>query len=233
MTERDAGFIKICGITCEDDALLAVAMGADAVGFIFAPSTSQITPSRAREIARRLPPHILTVGVFRNEAPERVIDIISTAGLGAAQLHGQESSHESMAIARSVPAVVKAFGAGDPDIDRAAAFGAAAVLVDNVTPGSGEVFDWRLLDSGSARTKMILAGGLGPENVADAIAQVHPWGVDSKSGVEASPGRKDPMKVRQFVLNARTAFSAMDAEDVARSPQSPSVDGAIYDWLDE
>ncbi len=233
LTDLEPGFIKICGITSEDDALLAVAMGADAVGFILAPSTSQITPSRAREIARRLPPHILTVGVFRNEAPERVIDVISAAGLGAAQLHGHESSDESMLVARSVPAVIKAFGAGDPDIDRAASFGAAAVLIDNVTPGSGEVFDWRLLDSGSARTKLILAGGLGPDNVGDAISQVHPWGIDAKSGVEASPGRKDPMKVRQFVLNARAAFSELETEDAARTPQLSADSGVVYDWLDE
>ena len=234
-TDRQPGFVKICGITSEDDALLAVAMGADAVGFIFAPSTSQVTVTRARDIAKRLPPHVLTVGVFRNEAPERVVEAVLDAGLGAAQLHGHESSEESAWIAQRIPSVIKAFSAGDPDIDRAAQFGAAAVLVDNITPGSGEVFDWRLLDSGSARTRLILAGGLGPDNVADAIAQVQPWGIDAKSGVEAEPGRKDPMKLRQFVLSARSAFAQLEAlrADDARPPAGTTQADPIYDWLDE
>lgn len=231
-TDRAPGFIKICGITSEDDALLAVAMGADAVGFIFAPSTSQVTVGRARDIAKRLPSHVLTVGVFRNEAPERVVEIMGEAGLGAAQLHGHETADESKWVAERVPSVIKAFGAGDPAIDRASSYGASAVLVDNVKPGSGEVFDWKLLDSGSARTKLILAGGLGPANVADAIAQVSPWGVDAKSGVEAEPGRKDPMKLRQFVLAAREAFER--AGPGTADPAPVTEDGEqIYDWLEE
>ena len=94
-------FVKICGITSEEDALLAVAMGADAVGFIFAPSPRQIAPTQARDIVRRLPPEVLTVGVFRDEAPQRVVEIVNTAGLPAAQLHGHETPAEAHVGPRS------------------------------------------------------------------------------------------------------------------------------------
>lgn len=225
------GFVKICGITSEDDALLCSAMGADALGFIFAPSTSQVTPRRARDIVSRLPDGVLTVGVFRNEAPERVVEIMHEANLKTAQLHGHESEEESRWIAERVPMVMKAFGAGDPSIDRASHYGAPVVLVDNVRPGSGEVFDWKVLDTSPGRAKLVLAGGLDPDNVAQGIATVAPWGVDTKSGVEASPGKKDPTKVRLFVRNARDAFAQLvpdDADTVERT-----VGDQLYDWLDE
>ncbi len=231
-TDSDqAGFVKICGITSEDDALLCAALGADALGFIFAPSTSQITAKRARDIAKRVPKEILTVGVFRNEAPERVVDMVHAAGLKAAQLHGHESAEESMWIAERIPMVIKAFGAGDPNVDRIRLYGAAAVLVDNISPGSGEVFDWRLLDNTPGAAKLILAGGLHPGNVADGIAQVQPWGVDTKSGVEAEPGRKDPTKVRLFIQHARESFAQLDVADAVRLHQTEP--DAIYDWRDE
>ncbi len=228
---RPPGFVKVCGITTEDDALLCAAMGADAVGFVFAPSTSQVTPNRARDVAKRVPNEVLTVGVFRNEAPERVVEIVNGAGLRAAQLHGHESIEDSLWIAERVPIVIKSFGAGDPNIDRASQYGAAAVLVDNITPGSGEVFDWRLLDSSPGAAKLILAGGLNADNVGDGITQVRPWGVDAKSGVESEPGRKDPTKVRLFIRAARAAFINL-AE--AREHTEPTESAEqIYNWIEE
>ena len=214
-------FIKICGTTSEEDALLAVAMGADAVGFVFAPSPRQIPPSLAGDIVKRLPPEILTVGVFRNEAPERVVDICLMAGLKAAQLHGRELPEQSRWVRQRLRWVIQAFPAGDPAVTRAAEYGVDAVLIDNPTPGSGEVFDWKLAGEAPTGTRLILAGGLTPKNVGAAVATVQPWGVDAVSGVEKEPGRKDPIKLRAFVAAARAA---------AAPPYRGDRDDRPFDW---
>lgn len=220
-------FVKICGITREDDALLAVAMGADAVGFVFAPSKRQIAPSIARDIIKRLPPEILTVGVFRDEAPARVVDIVNTAGLRAAQLHGHESAESTRLIRSRVSVVIKAFSAADHALDRAADFGADVILLDSPRPGSGQVFDWTLAERRAAKHRLILAGGLTAENVAGAIGQVGPWGVDVASGVEADrgePGQKDARKVKAFIDAAK---AAVPAQHLAGQRVEP------YDWMDD
>src|SRR3954471_20454377 len=218
-------FVKICGITREDDALLAIAMGADAVGFIFAPSKRQIAPSIARDIVKRLPPEILTVGVFRDEASSRVVDIVNQAGLRAAQLHGHESAETTRWIRQRVPFVIKAFAAGEAALDRAESFGADALLIDSPKPGSGEVFDWTLAEGRPDGQRIILAGGLTPENVGDAIARVAPWGVDVATGVEADhgePGQKDPHKLKAFIEAARAAAPVDYHADDSVAP---------YDWM--
>jgi phosphoribosylanthranilate isomerase len=217
-------FIKICGITSEEDALLAVAMGADAVGFVFAPSPRQIAVGRARDIAKRLPPEVLTVGVFRDELPTRVVDSVTTAGLRAAQLHGRETIDDAAYVRERVPVLIKAFSAGSRLLDRAADYQPDAILVDSPAPGSGELFDWSLLDGARRGHRLILAGGLDPDNIADAIAKVQPWGVDVSTGVEASPGHKDPARVRAFIRNAREA---------APPPDEPVGDDGPYDWQSE
>jgi phosphoribosylanthranilate isomerase len=213
-------FVKICGITNEDDALLAVAMGADAVGFIFAPSPRQIAPSAAGAIARRLPPEVLTVGVFRDELPERVVEIVNREGLRAAQLHGHESREDTGYVSVRVPVVIKAFPAGHPMLERAGEYGATIVLIDAPNPGSGKVFDWRLAEGAPRGRRVVLAGGLVAGNVAEAITRVRPWGVDVSTGVEAAPGRKDAIKVKEFVQAARAA---------APVPYEPDDDGP-FDW---
>ena len=231
MSEQDL-FVKICGMTTVDDALLAVALGADAVGFIFAPSKRQIAPARARDIAARIPAETLTVGVFRNEARERVVDIVHTAGLRAVQLHGDESVEDTAWIAERVPYVIKAMAAGSPQARHAAEFPVQAVLVDAPTPGSGEVFDWSLADTMPIGLRMILAGGLDPDNVAEAIATVRPWGVDVASGVESEPGRKDPTRMRRFIQNAKAAGELVEQQE--SHPTASSHGGeAMYDWRDE
>lgn len=225
-------FVKICGITREEDALLAVAMGADAVGFVFAPSKRQIAPSVARDIVRRLPPEILTVGVFRDEAASRVVEIVNSAGLRAAQLHGREGAESTRWIRERVPFVIKAFAAGDPALDLAATYGADAILLDSPTPGSGEVFDWTLAEGRPDNIRTILAGGLTPDNVADAVRRVRPWGVDVASGVEADrgdPGQKDARKVRAFVEAARSGAPADDEDEFGPDPGT----GAPYDWMQD
>ena len=198
-------FVKICGITSEEDALLAVAMGADAIGFVFAPSSRQIAPARAADIAKRLPPEVLTVGVFRDEAPQRVADVVNAAGLRAAQLHGRETAEDTAWVRRRVPVVIKAFPGGDPELARAATYGADVVLLDSASPGSGRVFDWSLAEGAPSGLRVLLAGGLTPENVGEAIERVRPWGVDVSTGVESEPGVKDPTKVRRFIQAAQAA----------------------------
>jgi len=216
-------FVKICGITNEEDALLAVALGADAVGFVFAPSSRQISPTRAGDIAKRLPPEILTVGVFRDELPERVVAICQTAHLRAAQLHGNESPEATSAVRSRVNWVIKAFAAGSPHYDRAVEYDVDAVLVDNASPGSGTLFDWTIIDAAPGGRRLILAGGLNPDNVGQAVELVRPWGVDVSTGVEASPGRKDARLMKLFIDAARE-----HAPVAHRGP-----DAGPYDWQDD
>jgi phosphoribosylanthranilate isomerase len=226
-------FVKICGITTEADALLAIGLGADAVGFIFAPSPRQVTQTLAADIVKRLPFGVLTVGVFRDESPQRVVDIANHVGLGAVQLHGHETAEDSRWVRARVACTIKAFPAGDRTIGRFAEFGSDYLLVDGSSPGSGEVFDWRLAEGVVDPSRLIVSGGLRPDNVGDAIAHLHPFGVDVATGVEESPGRKDPTKLAEFVAAARRAAAAVaaDAEDSARGPEGDE-DGSPYDWMD-
>lgn len=221
--------MKICGITREDDALLAVAMGADAVGFNFVSgSRRQIAPAVARDIARRLPPEILTVGIFRDEAASRVVEITNTAGLKGAQLHGHESAETTRWVRERVPFVVKVFAAGDVALDGARSYGADAIMIDTPGGGTGRVFDWSLAEERPDGIRTILAGGLDPDNVAAAIERVQPWGVDVASGVEKAggePGQKDARKVRAFIEAARAA--APEVDEYGPDPGS----GAPYDWM--
>ncbi|MCY3577926.1 MAG: phosphoribosylanthranilate isomerase [bacterium] len=222
-------FIKICGITTADDALLATALGADAVGFVLAPSPRQIAPPRVQEIVRLLPSGVLTVGVFRDEAPQRVVEIVNRCGLKAAQLHGRESIEETRLIRDKVPAVIKAFPGGSGALAMADRYGADMVLVDSDNPGSGQVFDWSLAEGAPGGIRIIMAGGLTPENVATAIAKVRPWGVDVSTGVELSPGRKDPARLRAFINAARQA----QPPPPRPTPADEIDEDAPYDWQGE
>jgi phosphoribosylanthranilate isomerase len=222
----DGLFVKICGITSEADALLSVSLGASAVGFIFAPSPRQVPVQTAGDIAKRLPEHVLTVGVFRNEAPQRVVEAMHAAGLGAAQLHGQETAEETKWVRARVPMVIKAFRAGERAIGRFYEFGADYLMVDGENPGSGEVFDWRLAEGVIDHHRLILSGGLRPDNVGQAVAHLRPGGVDVATGVESAPGRKDPLLVREFIVNARQA----DIDAAARDALERESDAEPYDW---
>ena len=215
-------FIKICGTTSEEDALLAVALGADGVGFIFAPSPRQIAPSVAGDIAKRLPREIVTVGVFRDESKERVVELVNRHGLKAAQLSGRESPEAVTWIAERVPMTIKAFPGGHPEVAQADRYGAGVVMLDAADPGSGQVFDWALAAEVPDGVRVLLAGGLTPDNVGAAIARVRPWGVDVATGVEAAPGRKDPQKLRAFIVAARQA-----------EPEPYEAEDTPYDWEEE
>ena len=213
-------FIKICGITREEDALLATALGADAVGFIFAPSVRQVAPLAARDMVRQLPADIMTVGVFRDATKEKVLETVNQVGLRAVQLHGHESPETCRWIAERVPVTIRALAAGSPDLTNFDQFGADVLLLDSPTPGSGEVFDWSLAEGAPSNQRLLLAGGLTPEDVATAIAKVNPWGVDVASGVEAESGRKDPRKLRAFI----TAAQAAEVEEYQGTEKRP------FDW---
>ncbi len=234
MSDEPRIFVKICGVTTVDDALLAAGMGADALGLNFVASSSRrITSGRAKEITRRLPPEVLTVGIFRNESRERVVETANTIGLRAVQLHGHESAEDTRWVAERVPAVIRAFSANDPALARHVEFGPVRLLVDAPEPGSGHTFDWTRMDELELDCPVVLAGGLNPDNVTEAIETVRPWGVDAASGVESSPGKKDPVLVRRFIAAARAVpFSDHPyraepfdwAEDAARPDQTSQED---------
>jgi phosphoribosylanthranilate isomerase len=223
-------FVKICGTTSEEDALLAVAMGADALGFVFAPSSRQVAPALVADIVKRLPPEILTVGVFRDEAPQRVVEVVHKAGLKAAQLHGHETPEQARWIRERVRFVIQGFAAGDKTVANARSYGVDAVLIDSPKPGSGQVFDWTLAEAPSG-SRVIVAGGLDEHNVADAIATMRPWGVDVATGVETEPGRKDARKLRAFVANAREAFERFEPEPESDDDEAP-LGEQPFDWQD-
>ena len=195
--------IKICGITNLEDALLAAELGADALGFIFyAKSPRKVAPEVARSIIAQLPPFVAAVGVFVDEAAAVVEEVAARVGLDWVQLHGQESPDYCRNLGRKV---IKVFRIQDGDSLRLLADyqGAAqALLLDTYKKGqvggTGEIFDWHLAREAKKFGRIILAGGLNPENVAQAIEVAGPDAVDTASGTEAAPGKKDPAKLRAF-----------------------------------
>jgi phosphoribosylanthranilate isomerase len=239
--EPDDLFVKICGVTTEADALLAVGMGASAVGFVFAPSPRQMAPAAVADIVKRLPHEIVTVGVFRDEAPQRVIEIANQIGLRAVQLHGVEPITDTQWIAGRVGWTIKAFPAGHRNIERFEEYGAQLLLIDGASPGSGELFDWRLAEGVVDPRRLIVSGGLRPDNVGAAIAHLHPWGVDVSSGVESSPGVKDPGKLRQFITAAHDAARAItppaQRDDAGAGDRGdgggPEEHAGLFDWQNE
>jgi phosphoribosylanthranilate isomerase len=224
-------FVKICGITTAKDALLATALGADALGFVFAPgSPRMVTVDEATDIVKRLPfDEVITLGVFRDERPERVAEIVNRVGLKGAQLHGREPVAEVVHVRQRVPLVIQGFAAGDPAISMASESPADLVLLDAPNPGAGRVFDWCEVDGALDGVRLLLAGGLTPDNVAEAIRRVRPWGVDVSTGVETAPGsgRKDPRKLRRFIAAAREAGAALEHEGTNGDGHGP------YDWQAE
>jgi phosphoribosylanthranilate isomerase len=200
--------VKICGITNLEDALFAAEAGADALGFVFyAQSPRCITPDRVREIVQPLPPFVAKVGVFVNEELDWVREIMAYCHLDYAQLHGDETPEQVAALAPRAIKAVRVRSAAD--VERLSDYQAAAYLLDTYHPtkhgGTGEAFDWELAVEAKSQGPIILAGGLTPENVGDAIERVHPYAVDVSSGVEAAPGIKDHQKVRCFITAAKGA----------------------------
>lgn len=201
--------VKICGITCLEDALAAVDAGADALGFMFyAPSARHVTSRAAAEIIRALPPLVAKVGVFVNPSDEEVAQTLAVCGLDALQFHGLETPEF---CARFGLKVIKAFRIHDAASLRALpSYQVSARLLDSFVPGqlggTGAAFNWNLaVEAKKLGGPIILAGGLTPENVAEAVRCVRPFAVDVSSGVESAPGRKDAAKMRAFVRAAKSA----------------------------
>ena len=204
-------FIKICGITNLDDAHAAVAAGADALGFNFyKPSPRYIEPRAAGEIIDQLPSTVLTVGVFVNEGtPHDAMRIANEAGVKALQLHGDESPQYCRELGRDTY-VIKTLAVSDSfNVELPQAYEVEAIMLDTkdnrVRGGTGRVFDWSVAQQVSQLIpKLYLAGGLSPENVAEAIATVHPYAVDACSALEDRPGVKNHERLRAFVEAVRS-----------------------------
>ncbi len=215
-------WIKICGNTSLEDAMTAAVAGADAVGFVFAPSPRRVKVEKVAVIAPQLPPSVEKIGVFVDASLDEIVSTVERCELTGVQLH--------FSTVPGLPArlrlrlgpqlrILRAVHAGAEAKKEAAAIAADsnvdAVLVDSrvgeVVGGTGTTFDWvearKTVFNDPGKFKLIAAGGLNHTNVAEAIATLQPWGVDVASGVEASPGRKDPGKVRLFVTRARAATS--------------------------
>jgi phosphoribosylanthranilate isomerase len=207
--------IKICGITRVEDARFAVACGAHALGFVFWPdSPRSIDPARARAIAAVLPPFVTPVGVFVNQPAEYVNEVAAAAGLGVVQLHGDESSDFAAGLHRPVLKAMTLHSTTFGDaIDRWPA--GMMVLLDAHDPvrrgGTGRTIDWAAAAAVAARRPIVLAGGLNPGNVAEAIERVRPFGIDVSSGVEAAPGVKDHGRLRQLFEAIRRTESTRRA----------------------
>lgn len=220
-------WVKICGTTNLEDAQLAVEAGADALGFVFAKSPREVTAERAGEIISGLGKDVEKIGVFVDADFDEIVSTVRTAGLTGVQIHGdidgglaarlrERFAEGSAGLERLRILQVLHFGVGEDALDeRLNALrhsGAVdAVLVDSRTAqaqgGTGVSYDWqaarRSFLEAAAQLRMVVAGGLNPKNVREAIETLQPWGVDVVSGVEAAPGRKDPEKVRAFVKHAR------------------------------
>ncbi len=194
--------VKICGITRPDDARMAVACGAGALGFVFWPRSPRfVDPYRARRIAASLPPFVATVGVFVNQAVEYVNGVASLVGLCAVQLHGDEDVATAEAIRRPVIKAIAWEGMTDGGAAAAAAWPERfTLLLDAYDPaqrgGTGRTVDWGRAADLAATRRIVLAGGLRPDNVARAVARVKPFGIDVSSGVEVRPGVKDPGRLK-------------------------------------
>lgn len=220
-------WVKICGNTNLEDAALAAELGADAVGFVFAASKRQVDAEQVAAITRHLPAGLETVGVFDSHNPQQIADMARMAGLTTVQLHGGLDNEMLRQLSRAEaggPRIIQTlhWALDDEDaaakvafqLDRVAALGATdRVLIDSKMGasggGTGRSFDWAaartVFASAPGGLRLILAGGLSPDNVTEATEQLAPWGVDLCSGVEALPGRKDPGKLARFLANARTS----------------------------
>lgn len=201
------GFVKICGMTDEAAVRAALDAGADAIGFVFAPSPRQLTAQRAAELARPARGRALCIAVTLHPTQGEIDAILAGFAPDALQTDAGDFARLALPVALARLPVLRSGGAID------AASPHARVLFEGPRSGAGQVVDWQAARRLATRCELILAGGLAPDNVAAAIAQVRPFGVDVSSGVEATPGRKDPARVAAFIARARGAFAASLTEN--------------------
>lgn len=201
--------VKVCGLTRREDAVLAVDLGADALGFIFWPKSPRaIAPREARDLHAGLPALVSRVGVFVNAAPADVSEVVRVAGLDVVQLHGDEPVESYADVGARLMKVASL--ESEADVARVVAWpGGVTPLVDAVDRerrgGTGRLADWELAARVAAARPMLLAGGLNAENLGEALARVRPWGVDVSSGVEDAPGIKSPARLRAFFASLAVA----------------------------
>ncbi|HVF03192.1 MAG TPA: phosphoribosylanthranilate isomerase [Rubrobacteraceae bacterium] len=201
-------YAKVCGITTPREGTFAAESGADAIGLVFAESPRRISVEEAREIAAALPEGILKVGVFVNAEPAEVLRIARGVGLDYAQLHGDESPEDVDAVREGGLKVMKALRVrGAESLAAIDDYGADLFLLDawseKARGGTGERFDWGLAKSLKGRGNIVVSGGLGPENVREAVRLLEPYGVDASSSLEDAPGKKNDERVRRFVSAAK------------------------------
>ncbi len=196
-------FVKVCGLSTAESVRAAVDAGADAVGFVLTPSPREVAPDRARELLAGVPAGLPAVGVFRHEAAAEAVGLAREAGLEWVQLHGERSPGDVRTVHAAGLKIIRAVTmAAAPE--SFADWGEDLLLIDAAVPGSGEAWDYASVrDLGLKGRKWLLAGGLGPANVALAAAAAGAWGVDVSSGVEHSRGVKDPAKITAFVTAAK------------------------------
>jgi len=196
-----SGFVKICGLTDEAAVRAALECGADAIGFVFATSPRQVSPQRAAELALPARGRALCIAVTLHPSQSAADAIIDGFAPDALQTDIEDFIHLKLPGTLARLPVVRSGGGAD------LAASHARVLFEGPRSGSGRVADWDAARRLAARCETILAGGLGPDNVAEAIAEVQPFGVDVSSGVESAPGRKDPLRIAEFIERARGAFA--------------------------
>lgn len=209
MTRRT--WVKVCGLTREEDVEAVALSGADAVGFVFANSPRHVDASRARDLvslAHFLASDLLTVGVFLGFDSREIAAIVEVSRIDAIQFYGEVDEFARLDRSQVTFACLACSAADQPftKIERLSTEESPdAVLFDGATPGSGKTFDWSALAPGFGTPPLILAGGLSPSNVGEAIQRVRPWGVDVSSGVEDSPGAKDAELIVDFIAEVRAA----------------------------
>jgi phosphoribosylanthranilate isomerase len=202
----DSLFIKICGLKTEQDVDTAVEAGADAIGFVLSDSPRRLDAATAAKLSRRVPEDVLTVGVFRGESLHDVRSLAESAGIRAVQLHGPEDRGWYEDLASGGWTLIRATAYGDP-LPRCGEMGEDILLLDAPVPGSGVTWDWAGKPLSGPGEKWVLAGGLTPDNVRNAVEGARPWGVDVSSGIERSRGVKDPALITAFIEAARAARS--------------------------
>ena len=215
-------WIKICGTTNLEDARTAVEAGADALGFIFAPSPRRISPRDAARITSDLRGDVENIGVFVNQSADLILDTVAKAALTGVQLHGDEDVAFARQLRKSAGRrlhIIKTVSLSNGNVEDSVAMEAGAdemfdtLLLDSGSPakrgGTGKRFDWKsaapLLRLAATKFRIVVAGGLTSSTVAEAIRTLDPWGVDVVSGVEKEPGKKDPVMVREFIGAVREA----------------------------
>lgn len=202
-------FIKICGVTTLDDTRHVIDAGASAIGLNFATSPRAVSPATAARIATEARGQITRVAVFRDRSDEEIQAVLELVDVDAVQLHDTLSSELVRLVRARGLIVIKALVVTSDEYSTFDERAVDAVLLDGPRAGSGETYDWQTLRTRSFNVPVIGAGGLREENVCAFIDQIRPWGVDTASGVEQSPGRKDAQRVTNFVANARRAFERL------------------------